>query len=273
MEKIFSLGFNPEDILCICTLPQFEGRQQRFLKFSDFQTEKWQRFLRAANVNGSNIYLSVFPLNQAQRNEASVIEELSWIFLDFDAPETYENFKKEYEPTITIQTSPGKFQCFLALSEPTPKQEVKAISRALSKQYGADNTFDLARVFRLPGFRNIKYPEKPLVSISETNPKTTYSSYNLPIFIEKASIPTPTPATPTPAPKTKTNSYQYSHFLERAPLKHSGEPDYSRADMAYAIYLFSRGFDGELISNMLTEISPNLKKRKGSGIKNYLNKT
>lgn len=206
------------------------------------------------------------------------------IFLDFDAPGTYEQFRKDYEPTLVINTSPNKYQCFLKLSEPVSKAEAKAISKALSKQYNADHTFDLARIFRLPDFRNVKYPERPLAVISEFNPQTTYSPYNLPCERE---LTKPASAgekrDDTNIIPTKNNSnlslsvsrqYDYSHFLNSVPDKNNGEPDYSRADFRYAVYLLSQShFDSNDVKDILQAESPMIQKRKGSGLDNYLQKT
>jgi hypothetical protein len=287
-NTILNHFYDDADLVCVATIPDFAGRKQRFCRVADLKTEKWIKFLKAANAKNSNIYLSVYTFLHPQRTEDNVVELVDRIFLDFDIPGTYEKFRQDYEPTVTVATSPGKYQCFLKLSEPVPKIEAKAISRTLARQYNADHTFDLARIFRLPNFRNVKYPERPLATISGFNPQTTYNPYNLPCEEELTKSPAgkqgeeqkkdisnivPAKNNSTSSLSLNRNQYDYSHFLENAPLKTNGEPDLSSADFSYAVYLLSQSFDSEDVRDILQAESPSLSKRKGSGIDNYLNKT
>ncbi len=273
--NLYNNFFEDDDIVCLCTIPAFEGRKQRFVKIADLKVNKWIRFMGAANANNSNIYLSVYSFLQPQRTEIHVVPMVDKIFLDFDDTEAYKVFRNNYIPALTINTSPGKFQCFIKLSEPISKYEAKDISRTLSRQYGADHTFDLARVFRLPGFRNVKYKEKPLVKIIELNPEITYQSYNLPC--DKDDLP-------KIMQSEKFNSdfkisrcrslYDYAYFLEKAPLKINGDHDYSSSDLSYAIYLFSHTeLSKEEVKELLILKSPYIEQRKRGGLEKYLEKT
>jgi hypothetical protein len=283
MNTMLDFFYNDSDLVCIVTIPDFAGRKQRFCNVSDLKQEKWQRFLRAANANNSNIYLSVYTFTRPERTENAVADSVDRIFLDFDRPGAYEAFRKDYDPTLVINTSQNKYQVFLKLSEPTQKAETKSISKTIANLYNADRTFDLARIFRLPGFRNRKYPSRPLVSISEFNQQITYAPYNLPAELSK---PLPSQREKKDIPRYrphKNNStatvlqnhsrYDYSHFLRNAPLKQSGEKDYSRADFSYAVYLFSHQNNIQTIKEILQAESPGLSVRKGAGLENYLEKT
>jgi hypothetical protein len=283
-STILDYFYDDNDLVCVCTIPDFMGRKQRFCNVSDLKTEKWQRFLRAANARGSNIYLSVYAFARTERTENAVLDTVDRIFLDFDRPGAYEAFRKDYDPTLVINTSQNKYQVFLKLSEPTQKAETKSISKTIANLYNADRTFDLARIFRLPGFRNRKYPSRPLVSITEFNQQITYAPYNLPCELskplpsqrEKKDIAQHSPHenNATAGFSRNRNRYDYSHFLRNAPPKLNGEPDYSRADWRYAVYLFSQSsFDSEDVKEILQAESPNLDTRKGAGIENYLDKT
>jgi hypothetical protein len=282
-QRILDYLYDDNDLVCVATIPDFANRKQRFARIEDLKQEKWQRFLKAANARGSNIYLSVYAFTRNERTENAVTDTADRIFLDFDQPGAYENFRKDYEPSIVINTSPGKHQCFLRLSEPVNKLEAKAIAKALAQQYNADSTFDLARIFRLPGFRNRKYQERPLVTISEFNPDIVYAAYNLPAELSKVSamqrekkdIPNiiPRQNNSTAGFSESRSRYDYQHFLEKAPAKHNGEKDYSSADMAYAIYRLGQGDDNQTVIQEILQSSPGLSSRKGAGIENYLNKT
>lgn len=292
-NKILDFFYDNDDIVCVVTVPEFMGRKQRFCKVADLRQEKWIRFLRSANANNSNIYLSVYTFLQPQRTENSVVSEVDRIFLDFDVPGAYENFRKDFEPTIVISTSSGKYQAFLKISEPASKEEAKIISRTIARLYNADHAFDLARIFRLPDFRNVKYSTRPLVTIHEYNPNTTYQSYNLPCVSqpreELTKVPAAqeerkddtnivsTPKSPTSSLSVSPRQHDYQHFLNSVPMKHNGDPDFSRADLKYAIYLLSHVHDdAEIVKDMLQKSRENisdLEQKKGAGIDNYLNKT
>lgn len=267
--------YSPEDLLCVVTLPPFMDRRQRFVKVRDLKAEKWQKFLRAANAQESNIYLSVYPLTISERTEDSVVDTVDRIFLDFDVLEPYQHFRHSYQPSVVIQTSPGKHQCFLFLSESVPKAEAKAISRALSKKYDADKTFDLARVFRYPGFRNVKYSDRPLAVVIEEN-NITYSAFNLPVMHDEANTTPEARGTAKGSLQDPTRSpepcYDYQHFLDGVPNKISGDPNYSQADWRFCVYLFSFFDSAEVRQRILAE-SPDLHKRKKGGLENYLTKT
>jgi len=277
MELIFSL-YQDEDLVCVVTIPEFMGRKQRFVRIADLKADKWQRFLRAANAKGSNIYLSVYCFTRPERTEDSVVDTVDRIFLDFDSLAPYTHFREDYQPSVVIQTSPGKYQCLLLLSESLPKWECKNISETLSKQYGADKTFDLARTFRVPGFRNCKYSERPIAELIEFKPGITYSGYRLSVLYEaKEPIQSIVSYSNNSIQRTTRNGglrnlHDYDHFLEKAPLKVNGEPDYSSADFSYAVYLFNF-FDSSEVRSRLENDSFNLKSRKKGGLINYLNKT
>ncbi len=263
--------YSDTDYVCVFLHPAFEKTRQRFVYISELKTTKWQRFLKFVNNRGYNVYLSVYPFQGRQRTEENVVDQVDRVFLDFDEEQPYLDFRQDYTPQCVIQTSPGKYQCFLGFKKPTSKEEAKSASRGLAARYGADHAFDLSRVYRLPGFRNLKYPQKPLAHVTEVNLGHAYPAPDLPAYIE---APKPQPAfNPEASFQKKRLKYGYDHFLSEAPRKVSGDPDFSSSDYSYSIYLFSRGFDDGEVRSAILRFSPNLKKRKGGGLENYLNKT
>lgn len=259
------------DYVCVFLHPAFEKTRQRFVYISELKTIKWQRFLKFVNGRGCNVYLSVYPFQGRQRTEENVVDQVDRVFLDFDGEQPYRDFREDYTPQCVIQTSPGKYQCFLGFREPAPKEQAKAISRGLACNYGGDHAYDTARVYRLPGFRNLKYPQKPLAHVAEVNLERAYPIRDLPMFMEE---PRPQPVfNPEASFQKKRLRYGYDHFLAEAPRKVNGDPDFSSSDYSYCIYLFSRGFEDGEVGSAILRLSPNLNKRKGGGLDNYLNKT
>jgi hypothetical protein len=265
--------FNDDDLVCILTLPAFEKRMQRFLKIKDLKTKKWMQFLKASNAHNCNIYLSLFSFTEKERKEDFVVDTVHHLFLDFDDLKAYKRFRRDFKPSVVIATSRGKFQCFLKLSKGIPKMDAKRIMRGTAKKYGADIlSCDVAHVFRLPSFYNYKYPQRPLVTISEFNPKSIFNPSSLPIetikpepeIEQKAEI---IDSTPPPF------YYDYNYFLGKAPLRADGTKDISRADMAFAIYLVGCGLSEEEIKERLLIVSQNIQERKKSNLEKYLNIT
>lgn len=263
--------YSDTDYVCVFLHPAFEKTRQRFVYIAELKTTKWQRFLKFVNGRGCNVYLSVYPFQCRQRTEENVVDQVDRVFLDFDEEGPYQAFRQDYNPQCVIQTSPGKYQCFLGFREPASKEQAKAASRGLAAKYGADHAFDLSRLYRLPGFRNMKYPQKLLAHVMEVNLERVYPLEELPMFMQD---PKPQPVfNPETSFQKKRFKYCYDHFLTEAPRKVNGDPDFSSSDYSYCIYLFSRGFDDWEARSALLRISPHLKKRKGGGLDNYLNKT
>ncbi len=138
--------YHDTDLVCLFINPGFENTRQRFVYVSQLKTGKWQRFLKLVNSRGCNVYLSVYSFQARQRTEENVVDQVNRIYLDFDSEQPYRDFRKDYTPVCIIQTSPGKFQCFMKLVEPMAKELVKAAARGLAAKYGADHAFDLARI-------------------------------------------------------------------------------------------------------------------------------
>ncbi len=111
-----------------------------------------------------------------------------------------------------------------------------------------------------------------MARVIQVNQRVLYAAEQLPRYVEEPK-PMPSFNPPEGSFKQKSLKYGYDHFLSEAPRKVNGDPDFSSADYSYCIYLFSRGFDDWEVRSALLNFSPNLNKRKGRGLENYLNKT
>ncbi|MBF8267732.1 MAG: hypothetical protein HW388_1240 [Dehalococcoidia bacterium] len=70
------------------------------------------------------------------------------------------------QPSAIVETSPGKFQHLWLLREPTNDlAAVEGINHRLAYMLQADNVGDRARILRLPGYVNLKYPDRPRARI------------------------------------------------------------------------------------------------------------
>ena len=69
------------------------------------------------------------------------------------------------EPDFTLQSSPGKFYVVWRVKGFTVEQQ-EGLNSALQQRYGSDPaSVDASRVLRLPGTRNLKYSQQPVVEI------------------------------------------------------------------------------------------------------------
>jgi hypothetical protein len=126
--------------------------------------EKRQAHFRAANADGADVYVTVNSLvpgtHHREKRDVQAIRHL-YLDVDRDGPAVLQRILASPlpRPSTVIASSPGKLQILWRVSG-FVKQEAEATVLGLALQYGADATvWDCARILRLPGFRNTKYPE------------------------------------------------------------------------------------------------------------------
>lgn len=119
--------------------------------------------LGTLNRTGNDIYVTV-NANDMEGRRAENITQVRCIYADYD-----EGVPNEWKlrPSMLVESSPGKAQAYWMLKDfEEPSARWAAVERAVVWGTGADkNVCDVARVLRLPGFMNHKYPEKPVAKI------------------------------------------------------------------------------------------------------------
>ena len=160
------------------------------------------------------------------------------------------------QPTafLTIQTSPGSFQAWLAMKDPCGEDFTRRVRRAA----GAD--LSASGATRLSGSRNFKAkyaPNFPRVAIVETRPgllATPKQIAAIGLLPGPAAAPLPVRAY---APRTSGRQWpDYHKCLANAPANHSGSgPDVSRADFTFALIAQDWGFSMEATAARLMEQS------------------
>lgn len=74
------------------------------------------------------------------------------------------------EPSAVVETSPGRFQAYWSLAWPVDPLTGEWLNQRLALALGADPSgADLTRLLRVPGTRNWKYPEGPVVRVLHIN--------------------------------------------------------------------------------------------------------
>ena len=124
------------------------------------------------DVRTSNIYFCPQLLSARKRVKENVESTPNiWADLDFCAPD-----KLFVEPTITVQSSPGRYQAYWALDREFDPDDVENVSRRIAYKHadeGADRSgWDLTQLLRVPYTYNYKYTQGvdiPVVAITNAN--------------------------------------------------------------------------------------------------------
>ena len=126
------------------------------------------------DVNGvANVYHSAIPRTR-RRGTAEACGLANIVWADFD-----EGFPDDLPvaPSLVVESSPGKSQAYWLLKTPCADLDrIEGINRGIAAlHHGDGNACDRARVLRLPGFRNLKYPDQPYAHLVGYRPDRQYS--------------------------------------------------------------------------------------------------
>ncbi len=117
-----------------------------------------------AHVPKHNLYFGVCPRTRMSGKEED-ITFIPALWIDVDTQEGVDALSKfEYEPSIIVSSGHG-IHAYWLLKEPEIVDErTKGILKGLAKHLGADTCFDLSRVLRVPGTKNLK-PNVPPTNV------------------------------------------------------------------------------------------------------------
>ena len=124
--------------------------------------------------NDWNVYVSMnpFPVGSHSRTE-SFIKTIRNVFIETDEGDVLPTIALAVADSVIpaphsiLQSSPGKFHIVWHTDGFTP-EEAKALNRALASRFGGDPAcVDLHRLLRMPGFKNLKYADKPICALVE----------------------------------------------------------------------------------------------------------
>ena len=116
--------------------------------------------LQARNEAGAGIFIA---RNQCDGHRSEkAISRVRGVHADMDDVSSKElaDLIGLLQPSIVVESSPGRFQLYWQLSEGEYLEpaEAKAINQCLASQHGADPAaVDVSRLLRLPGFKHMKY--------------------------------------------------------------------------------------------------------------------
>jgi hypothetical protein len=170
---------------------------------------------------------------------------------------------------LTLQTSPGNHQAWIAVSGLTDPHEAKDFARSLRKGTGADpNASGATRVAGTANYKRKYEPDFPVVEILHAAPGRTMS----PAQLEALGLVAPPeparqmPVTPLRVSRGHESAHRarkwpdYARCLQSAPQNHSGTgPDVSRADFTWCLTAIDWGFGVQETASKLLEVSAKAK--------------
>lgn len=145
------------------------------LATDNFQTNRWfewpkqKEFLtKYVNLRRSeDVWFSVNLYKERER----VAENATYgqaVYMDADTCHP-DNFR--VPPSIVVESSPGKWQCYWLLDEPTPVQEIQHVAHQISiahEKQGCDKSGWIpTKMLRVPTTSNLKYDIPARVKITE----------------------------------------------------------------------------------------------------------
>jgi hypothetical protein len=184
-------------------------------------------------------------------SETSAIIQLDDLKTDALAPVRDVSF-------LTLQTSPGNYQAWVAVSG---LEDSKDFARRLRK--GAQADISASGATRVAGTVNYKRkyePEFPTVMIEEAHPGRIV----MPSQLQQLGLVAPEPAAPAAPFRVSSFPSDYWPDYERAvggaPRNHGDTgPDISRADFFWSLIAAQRGWDAGAIAHRLMQMSPKAK--------------
>lgn len=155
--------------------------------------------LTAANRDYANCYFGSNPYKVAGKGDKEfVADELTHLHADLDKcdPKTLL-----VQPSILIESSPGKYQALWLLDKPYPRDQVEEVNARIAKHHGIDDCWDAGHLLRVPTSINHKAdynkPEVKLLYINRTRLQLddVLAQYNnpVPMSFRVANAPMPEP--------------------------------------------------------------------------------
>ena len=118
---------------------------------------------RRLSHEGREVYQCAHLLTAKRRVKARAAS-LTACYVDGDGAKPTINMPR---PSAIVASSPGREQYWWRLSRPVEPEEGEEINRRLAYAMSADlSGWDLTQLLRVPGTRNRKYPDAPLVELA-----------------------------------------------------------------------------------------------------------
>jgi hypothetical protein len=262
--------------------PQSESKQlddPRTLYF-DYprETRRAEELCRRLSEEGREVYQCAHLLTSRRRVKASAVS-LTACYVDGDGAKPTANTP---QLTAVVVSSAGREQYWWRLSRPVAPQEGEELNRRLAYATGADlSGWDLTQLLRVPGTRNRKYPDAPVVELAHLS-ANSYDPAELAASLPKACGTRKPQAARSRRPKGEVGEADLSRLSERMRdlvLFGDREERYasrSEADFAACLGMFAAGFEEAEVWEAMTDPAQRISEKyhaKGRGGERYLSLT
>jgi hypothetical protein len=184
-QEYLDVLFAPTDVIAFTFIHSVTGKTQNvFVVASEARAEKYFTELTKLNEN-FNVFAGMNPfkpelvgqsVGRTKENVAAV--KRVYADADDDGVARFEKMLssgKVPQPTLVLESSPGKRQ-IIWNAEGFTQETAEPLMRAIAEEFQTDKAVaETARVLRVPGFRNLKYDEKPEVKTLVVNPLARYN--------------------------------------------------------------------------------------------------
>jgi len=127
------------------------------------EAQRAEELCSRLSEEGREVYQCAHLLTSRRRVKASATP-LTACYVDGDGAKPKANTPR---PTAIVSSSPGREQYWWCLSRPVEPEEGEDLNRRLAYAMSADlSGWDLTQLLRVPGTRNRKYPDAPVVELA-----------------------------------------------------------------------------------------------------------
>jgi hypothetical protein len=223
----------------------------------------------------SNRSLEELRRSMARRLEAATAAQCSLVIRprsataaliqldDFDAAQAARLAPYAF---LTLATSPGNFQVWLAVADaPAEKEAAKRFRTRVRRGVGPDQSATgAARIAGSLNFKTKYAPDFPVIALGQVAAGRTITTAALD---QAGLIAAETPKPPASVPSAKAQSLcrrawpDYQRVLSGAPRKRDGTPDRSVADWMWCKWAAERGWSIEETAAKLAEVSAKAEER------------
>ena len=174
--------FKPRDRVALVAIPRGEGGGdvlQVIRSAEVLAAERTQAWLRYLNAQRHDLFLGVNPVRPGARGRTkAAIGEVMRVYLDIDddGERALARIRADAgagrlpPPTHVLRSSPGRFQVLWSVPRGAlDHRRAEELTKGLAARYGADTqVIDVARVLRIPGYRNWKRGGAPCALVAST---------------------------------------------------------------------------------------------------------
>lgn len=242
------------------------------------ETRRAEKLCKRLSDKGREVYQCAHLLTARHRVKERAAS-LTACYVDGDGAKVGDRMP---QPTAVVISSPGREQYWWRLSRPVEPEEGEDLNRRLAYAMAADlSGWDLTQLLRVPGTRNRKYPDAPVVELAHLF-EDSYDPTELAASLPKMQGTKESDAARSARPEGVVGVADLSRLSERTrELVLFGDragryTSRSEADFAACLGMFAAGLDDAEVWAAMTDPAHGISEKyhgKGRGGERYLSLT